>query len=159
MNDRQIILFTSDNDNIRLVRNGLIIADNTPYDDWHNYGVALQFIATSIQFALGDWLNFGEWRYGEKYTQAIIDTPYTYGTLRNYAYVAGKVTLSHRSDNLSFAHHQEVAKLSEDEQLQWLDKAELDCLSVRQLRETIRQHQNGNTEPKANTCPNCGHEW
>jgi len=37
-------------------------------------------------------------------------------SLRNNKWVADRVELSRRRDNLSFAHHAEVAKLEPDEQ-------------------------------------------
>ena len=48
----------------------------------------------------GDWLNYGERRYGEMYAQAVGDTGYENKTLQNAKYVAGVYELSLRSDNL-----------------------------------------------------------
>ncbi|KKL48072.1 hypothetical protein LCGC14_2329150 [marine sediment metagenome] len=115
----------------------------------------MQFLAKTIQFALGDWLNYGSAKYGEKYAQAIEETPYTYGTLRNYAYVAGKIELSRRNDRLSFAHHSEVAKLDAAQQDAWLDLAVDENLTTRQLRQSI----NNTPAAAGRICPQCGYNY
>ena len=65
--------------------------------------------AQSVQWWIGDALNFGERRYGEVYTQAIDATGLGYDALRQMKWVAGQYELSTRVDNLSWSHHREVA--------------------------------------------------
>ena len=70
----------------------------------------------SVMFWIGDWLNYGEKaNYGDKYTQALEVTKYDYQTLRDAAWVSGRIQLSDRSDNLSWTHHRAVAALGTDE--------------------------------------------
>ncbi len=59
-------------------------------------------------WAIGDWLNYGERRYGEMYAQAVDATGYENGTLRDAKWVSGAYELSIRIYNLSFAHHRIV---------------------------------------------------
>ena len=40
-------------------------------DEWQAVGSYPQGAACSIQWCIGDWLNYGERRYGETYAQAI----------------------------------------------------------------------------------------
>jgi len=87
----------------------------------------------------GDWLTFGERKYGEMYAQALDETDYEYKTLRDAKYVAGKVGLSGRHDNLSFSHHKAVASLAPQEQKQWLDRAEDEGLTRDELRQGIKK--------------------
>jgi hypothetical protein len=46
---------------------------------------------TAFQFAPGDALNYGETRYGERYSQAMEVTGHSYQSLANYAWVAKAV--------------------------------------------------------------------
>jgi len=70
--------------------------------------------------------------YPDKYTQALEETDYEYGTLANCKWVASKVEFSLRSENLSYKHHQEVAPLEPEDQKIWLEKAEQHNLSIRE---------------------------
>jgi DNA modification methylase len=99
----------------------------------------LQRIEGMIQFALGDWLNYGEHAYGEKYAQAIEATEFKYQTLRVYAYVAANVPMLIRINNLLFSHHKEVAPLTEELQREYLQWAEDNAATVKELRVKIRQ--------------------
>lgn len=58
----------------------------------------------------------GERAYGRKYAAALERTGYDYGTLRDAKGVATSVELSRRRDNLTWAHHREVAALGPAEQ-------------------------------------------
>jgi hypothetical protein len=69
---------------------------------------------------------------------AIERTSLDYQTLRNYAWVARKFSISRRRDTLSFGHHAEVAALPEPEQDFWLRKAEELGWSRNQIRREVR---------------------
>jgi len=87
-------------------------------------------------------LNYGEQRYGEKYTQALVATEHTYGTLRNAKYVSARVELSRRRDNLLFSHHQEAASLeTTEEQDEWLARADSEGMQVKEMRKAIRVYK------------------
>ena len=68
-------------------------------------------------------------------------------TLMNYKSVAGSVQSYLRKDNLSWNHHKEVAKLTEQSQSEMLSMAMPPngsgkaALSVRELRNAVRQLQ------------------
>jgi hypothetical protein len=87
---------------------------------------------------VGDWIVYGEKFFGDRYEQAIADTSLDYQTLRNYAWVAKKFTVSRRRDSLSFGHHAEVAALTEAEQDVWLNRAQQFTWSRNELRRRIR---------------------
>lgn len=88
---------------------GLRISGNPNFDDWCEFTEKLQILEGATQWSIGDSLNYGESRWGEKYAQAVEEGPLKHGTLRNYAWVAARIDLSLRSDKLTFAHHQEIA--------------------------------------------------
>jgi hypothetical protein len=117
---------------------GIEFHQDLNFDEWDNLGQKLAPIGKSIGFIIGDWVNHGDGRYGEKYQDALGKTGLSYQTLANYAYVARKVQFSCRHENLGFEHHYVVAKLKTDEEKKhWLDLADQHDLSVRRLRKSI----------------------
>lgn len=125
----------------RLTRTALILPESLEYNEWVRIGDCLKLVEGSVQWWLGDWLNYGERKYGEMYTQAIEETELDYGTLRNIKWIASSVGLSLRNDNLSFNHHKEVAPLPPETQVLFLNKAVNENLSVRELRDEVRSAQ------------------
>jgi hypothetical protein len=106
--------------------------------EWNELGVKVARVGKSIGFIIGDWINYGEKKWGEMYADIIKLTDLDYGTLRNFAYVAARVQLSLRNDKLDFAHHMVVAKLkSADDQGEWLTNAVKHDMSVRRLRKSL----------------------
>ena len=118
-------------------RTGLVILDSITFDAWLQVGDKLRDIEGAVHWWIGDWLNYGERRWGEMYAQALEETGYGYSTLRNDKWVANAVPVSARHDKLSFKHHHIVAALPPDEQTAMLDKAEAEELTTRQLREQV----------------------
>jgi hypothetical protein len=62
-----------------------------------------------------------------------------YQTLRNYAWVARRFSMSRRRDELSFGHHMEVARLTTAEQDRWLDQAIEHRWTTGQLRRQLKE--------------------
>lgn len=117
---------------------GIEFHQELSFDEWDALGTKLGPLGRSIGFIIGDWINFGDGRYGEKYEEALARTGIPYQTLANYSYVARRVEFSCRQENLGFEHHAVVAKLkTEEEKRHWLDMAEKHDLSVRRLRKSI----------------------
>lgn len=130
--------------------------EDTPYPVWSEVVRRLKNAEKSIQWWLGDALKFGERKYGEMYAQALEETDYAYGSLANMAYVAGRVDVSRRREDLSFAHHQAVAPLSPEEQEERLAEAapepgsKMPKKSARQLQNETRRTR------KVIECAKCG---
>lgn len=123
----------------RFSAKGLADVSGKPtYDDWHVAINQLQRIESGVQFWLGDMLNYGEHAYGEKYTQAVDDTQAE--TWMNYAWVSKRVETSTRVENVSWSHHREVAKFSDDphHQRALLREAKERFLSVSDFKQLIR---------------------
>lgn len=123
------------------------------FAEWEQAGEKLGRIGRACQWWIGDWLNYGERAYGEKYAQAIEVTGYEEKTLRNLAWVASHVEMSRRRDILSWRHHAEVAALSPPDQEGNLEQAEAEGWSVAELRKQIK----GEVPDDAERCPTCGH--
>lgn len=121
---------------------GLIISNgDVPIEIWQAYGRAVRRVEGSIHWVIGDWLNYGERVYGEKFSQAIGETNYDRETLRVDSWLASRIESVRRRTNLSWSLHREVGALEPDEQDHWLAIAEKEKLSTRKLRRAVREHK------------------
>jgi len=123
----------------RLHKNGLEPIGNPSFEQWEEAGKFIRKAEGAVHFWIGDWLNYGEQKYGETFSQAIDETNYDYGTLRNDKSVASRVELSRRRDNLSWSHHAEVASLKPEDQDKLLEKAVKEELTSKDLRKLVRE--------------------
>lgn len=149
-----------------LIRNGLWLEAGLTYDEWAGIGCSLDALGRSLQFAIGDWINYGEASFGEQYAQAIEFTVYDYHSLINLAAVARRVPMSLRKDNLTYSHHAAVVYLDDsDMQAVLLDEAVKQGWSVRQLRARVQEEQEHNNETEIDStvaghvCPYCGQRY
>jgi hypothetical protein len=113
------------------------------HPEWVRWGYRLGAMSRVSNWWVGDWLQYGTTRWGEKYSEAARITGYDVKTLRNIVYVARRVSLSRRRDKLTWSHHAEIAVLEPREQDRWLDRAIRDQLSVADLRTELRSSQRG----------------
>jgi hypothetical protein len=118
-------------------RVGLELSASMSFDEWAGVGYRIARIHSGTAWALGDWLLFGEQRFGERYRSALEATGLGYQTLRNYAWVARCFAPSRRRELLSFQHHAEVASLPAVEQDLWLHRAEAQGWSRNELRRRV----------------------
>jgi hypothetical protein len=125
---------------------GLRLPASLSFARWQALGRRIGSIANASSWWLGDWAVYGEGSYGVKYKQAIAVTGLDYQTLRNYAWVAGRFDLSRRRDNLSFAHHAEVAALPEQAQDEWLDLAARNRWTRNELRAHLKDAKRARTQ-------------
>lgn len=116
----------------------LQLADDLTEAAWEAVGAQLGAIGRGIQWWLGDWVNFGQAKYSEKYTRAADLTGLDVQTLMNIAWVCSRIEASRRREILSFTHHAEVAALESVDQDRWLDRAERERMSTRALRAAIQ---------------------
>jgi N6-adenosine-specific RNA methylase IME4 len=124
-----------------LHKTGLTPIGTPSYQQWLECGEFIKKAAIAVHFWIGDWLNYGEQRWGNMYAQAIEQTGFDYKTLRTDKWVAGKVQLSRRRDNLSFAHHTEVAFLEPGDQEYLLGQAEKESIPAKAFRRMVRQYK------------------
>jgi len=121
----------------KLTETALIIQSDISFDEWMQVGNFLKQVNKCVLWWLGDWLNFGENIYGEKYSQALDETDYTYGGLANAAWVSRKFAISCRHENLSWSHHLEVVSLDIKKREKYLNDAEENNWSKNRLRNEI----------------------
>jgi signal transduction histidine kinase len=139
---------------------------NLDLHSWVAQGTRLGSVGRSVGWWIGDWLRYGNARFGERYVRAARITGYDTQTLMNMAYTASRVEISRRRENLSWSHHAEIAALEPEDQDRWLERAERERLSVRSLREELRRERRAATarssaaaEPDPHdelVCPRCG---
>jgi hypothetical protein len=122
----------------KTTRTGIRFDPLMPIDDWKALGEKIGLYADASAWWLGDWLAFGQMKYGRRYKEGIDLTGLEYQTLRNYAVVARRFELSRRRDNLSFQHHAEVCALPDDDQDFWLDLAAERRWPKSELRRRVR---------------------
>lgn len=128
---------------VSLGETGLTVTTELDFDDWQRLGATLHRIEQSVQWWVGDWLNYGAAAYGEKYAQAVDVTGTAFSTLQNYAWVSKQIEPSRRRPALSWSHHREVAGLDPTGQDRWLAAAETEGWSKGQLERELRLTPDG----------------
>lgn len=139
-------------------RTGLEVHDHLSFEEWSGLAPLLNEAARGVAFVIGDWLLYGNERFGrekagdksraparvrsEDYEAAIRLTGLDRATLHTYAHVSRKVPPSLRNKDLSWEHHKIVAKLPPGDQQLWLrlaadQLAEGKPVSTRRLRRSI----------------------
>lgn len=115
---KQHLLGPLDDPGFTFSATGLVIDPSVTYEQWEKYGRKLQLADKGIQWALGDWVIFGEGKFNERAAQAVEFAKRKVKTLQNYATVAGAIPKSRRrdSDSVDFTTYSEVASLPADEQ-------------------------------------------
>ena len=127
---------------VEVTRTGLKITAPLSYAEWEALGSHLQAVHRSVLFWIGDWLMWGQGKYGERYAQAVNATGYAVQTLMNAQSASSGIEFSRRSGDLSWSHHAEVAKAEPTEQTRLLEAAVENQLSVRQLRDEVKKKNN-----------------
>lgn len=118
---------------------GLIVNEGASAEDWERVGSVINRFHVSFLWLLGDWLNSGKWVYGETYKEVAAKYGYKEKTMRDYAWLCGKVDLSIRIDKPKFfTHHQLIAKFDNtDLQGAWLRYAVAADLRRKQMAELV----------------------
>ena len=116
---------------------GLSIADGLSFAEWASLGQRLLRFSDAAAWWIGDWLVYGEWRYGEKYRTIVDRLQLSYDRVRDYAYVAGNVSPGVRREDVSFTHHRLIAKLPPKEQERWLARAAERRWTKRELADAL----------------------
>ena len=137
---------------VKVTATSLTIPEDTTIEQWQDIGTKLHKMDHAVQFWIGDWCNFGERKWGEKYKEAIKVTGLAYDTVQRYAQVARRtnsgagsgidtISTIQRHEKLDFALHQEVAALSIIAANKLLDEAEKDKWSRQELRGAVKLYR------------------
>jgi hypothetical protein len=132
---------------------------------WLAEGRYISKICTASNWWIGDWVRYGNQRYGQKYELAAKTTGYETKSLVNMVLVSSRFEIERRRPHISWSHHAELAALQPPAQEQWLDRLEREPMSVRSLRQELKRTGNASAaaadrvhEPpdRAEVCPSCG---
>lgn len=121
----------------RLSKVGVTADETATYDQWEMLTKLFAAMEGAIQWILGDLITQGDTVYGQTYEQIASLMNREVTTLYDYVYVASKVEISVRTENLSFSHHKLVAAYSEEDQRKWLLWAAENKASVTDLRKKL----------------------
>jgi len=125
-----------------------IIVEGAPkgYQDWANkLFAATENYRTSL-WEIGDLLNTGENKFGELYVQAASMTNLSPDRLKVLKWVSASVPQSNRREDLSFARHQEVAKLESSYQTKFLDLSTEHNWASLEIRKRIKAVLSGDDQ-------------
>ncbi len=122
---------------------GLVISPDTSFEEWSSFGEWLQSAERSLMWWIGDWMRFGEHKWGEKYAQAIAATGHGYQAIANAKWVAEQYSeISTRVEKLSWTHHREAAGLPSPVRAQVLAEALAGDWSTRDLKQAVNRLKN-----------------
>jgi N6-adenosine-specific RNA methylase IME4 len=116
---------------------------NLSAEEWALVGSKLSAIHGAAQWWLGDWVRYGDNKYGEKYAQYIDAIGLDYQTIADAKWMVGKFEFSRRRENLSWSHHREVAPFDPPTQDELLDVAEEREMDRKEFRDYIRLYKQG----------------
>lgn len=130
---------------IRYEGTALIIDETCSLEDYQRIGETLQRMERAVQFWVGDWMRFGERKWGESYTQAIEATGYTYQALADMKYVADRFLPETRKEGIPFSIYRELAPLPLEKAEALLKDAEEagKPLTRPQIRAEVREYKAG----------------
>jgi len=104
--------------NVVFNKYGMNVSGELSFEDWMAVGKSLRELEETDRMAFvwawGDWINFGQHAYGEKYTQGMKVTGMAYQTLANHVWIASKTPKELRGlPGLTQRHYIVVAKLKD----------------------------------------------
>lgn len=134
---------------VSLSRNALQFERELSYEEWESIGAELFKVDQAWQWWVGDWINYGEKKYGETYTHALTVTGKTIGTLQDIAWICREFESSLRYE-VSFYHHRLVASLDIQSRGRILAEAEEKRHPASWVREQVRLLK-GEPEKNADT--------
>lgn len=140
--------------------NAYVLPPSISFERWRQVGANLQQMQRSVNWWAGDWLRFGEDRWGEAAYQAVADiTGHGDEALKQAVWVSSKFPEGTRVPSLSWSHHRAVAELEPLERQALLREAAEQQLSTRQLIERVRDRQAAiSAESRAVDGPACAAE-
>lgn len=112
-------------DGFQICVNGLVVDGSPSFEDCERAGLTLVVAEKGAQFAIGDFVNYVEDRFGEQSAQ-IIDpgSGWSLKTVKQYAWLAKSIAPDiRRMDKLGVRHHMLVVTLSPGKQREWLNRA------------------------------------
>ena len=96
----------------RVTDTGLVVTGAPSFEEWEHVGERLAALERGLQWAIGDWLNYGSCKYARgRYETVAASLGLEKETVRKYAQVAAAYESGIRIPSLTFLHHQLAAAL------------------------------------------------
>jgi hypothetical protein len=114
-------------------------------------------MARMVHWWIGDLLVYGEARWGSMYDEMIEHTGYDCRTLRTIKWVASRIEAPRRRDDLTFAHHQEVAALPPERQDAILARAAREGWTREMVRHAVNRLAYEVDRPEVTVLPGLHH--
>ena len=118
---------------------GFVPDPDLSWEEYHKAFSVLREWNKIALWALGELLNYGAQKFGERYSQLLDASDYDIDTLQRAKRIAQVFPLERRRVALSWGHHREVVDLPVPKQEVLLSHAEAEGLSVHRLRDLRRQ--------------------
>lgn len=116
----------------------LSLPEDLEWNEWIEVGKRINIIARASLWWLGDYLRFGERKFGQEFAQIVDELGYAVQTAKNAMAVCGAIPPEDRHPEMSYSHHAEVAFLQRDERRRWLELAAQKGWSVSEMRHEIQ---------------------
>ena len=112
--------------------------------EWKKVGKQLSKLERGVQWAVGDWVNYGVVHYNDGLNEATeILAHLGPDTIVKYADVAAAFDDTRRRDNLEFSHHRAVMSLARVQQDMLLDEASTLEYTVREIEQRRNEIRTG----------------
>lgn len=115
----------------------LMLPDGLSIEEWESVGEQLGRAHRASGWWIGDWINYGEKRWGQKYEEAQAITGLSYSHLSHCARVASRFQFGDRSPKLTWSHYNRAKALPNAEQV--LERAAAENWTVRDLQREARK--------------------
>lgn len=112
----------------------LVFKQPLTFDEWLEIGTRLSKMLQSIHWYIGDWLVEGDFRYGEKYAQAVDATGFSVEICKRDFWVARRFPRETRHAELSYSHHIVVSSLPERARHRLIQEASSRVMTTRELK-------------------------
>lgn len=130
---------------VKLTDLALDFTTSITYEEWESVGKHLFSVGNSWQWWVGDWLNYGEAKFGETYKQAIDITGKSESSLQSVKSVSAEFEAGRRR-KLSWTHHLEASYLGKENQEKLLEKAEKEGMPTSWVRKEVKLIKSGSKE-------------
>ena len=143
-------------------RNALVFLQRPSWEQAESLVNTLLTMEEAIQFWLGDCMLYLSSVFPANYEQLFPDG-YAAKSLANMRWVASKVPVSRRREELSWSHHEAVSGLGDETQAEVLETAVLNDMTVSETRNAFREMKGEvpvSKPPKTVhvVCEECQHE-
>lgn len=140
MTQKQMTIQWPDKD-FSLVTNALVIKEGVSYEKWLKCGEFLSKVEGATHWWIGDWVNYGDNRWGEKYKEALEKTNFAYQTLADDSRICSNFEITRRRIKLPYSYHRDVMALNQEEQDELLEKAEKENWTRAKLRIEVERYK------------------